>query len=302
MWDFIKACIGVLTPVFLVLSPVISYSDQALSMHRNKSSAGFSLDIPLIMLVASFLRIFYWFGARFDVSLLAQAVLMVGMQVILLKIALDHRPSTKGAELPFAGAQDGGSGWRRPYDFWQWRSPKPYWQFLIYLLAFLSACELLLSPLETVYPAYSAAIGYIGLSVEAILPLPQIYTNIKAGCIKGFRLSILASWLAGDAMKMTWFFTSTTPIPWPFKMCGIFQACCDSTLGVQYWWYGSSGQSAVVVKDHAVEMGAFLPGGIPVPVPGQSSIPSGSHSHSHGPRRSSAPDEPPLLAEKEYRG
>src|SRR5438034_6168299 len=44
------------TPVFLVLSPVLSYSDQAISMHRNKSSAGFSLDIPLIMLIAALCR------------------------------------------------------------------------------------------------------------------------------------------------------------------------------------------------------------------------------------------------------
>ena len=47
---------GYLTPAFLVLSPVLSYSDQAYSMHRNRSSAGFSLDIPLIMLAASLLR------------------------------------------------------------------------------------------------------------------------------------------------------------------------------------------------------------------------------------------------------
>lgn len=45
-----------LAPMFLIASPILSYSDQALSMQRNKSSAGFSLDIPLIMLVASFLR------------------------------------------------------------------------------------------------------------------------------------------------------------------------------------------------------------------------------------------------------
>lgn len=47
---------GFIAPVFIIASPVLSYSDQALSMQRNKSSAGFSLDIPLIMLVASFLR------------------------------------------------------------------------------------------------------------------------------------------------------------------------------------------------------------------------------------------------------
>lgn len=40
----------------LISSPVTSYADQILSIHRNRSSAGFSLDIPLIMLVASILK------------------------------------------------------------------------------------------------------------------------------------------------------------------------------------------------------------------------------------------------------
>ena len=47
---------GYAAPIFLILSPVLSYADQAMSMQRLKSSAGFSLDIPLIMLVASICR------------------------------------------------------------------------------------------------------------------------------------------------------------------------------------------------------------------------------------------------------
>lgn len=54
--SFFTAIIGFLAPLMIALSPVLSYGDQALAMHRNKSSAGFSLDIPLIMLIASFLR------------------------------------------------------------------------------------------------------------------------------------------------------------------------------------------------------------------------------------------------------
>lgn len=54
---------------------------------------------------------------------------MVGMQSVLLKIALDHRPgpAAKGGEaaLPFAGAQESSWSAQRPYNFWQWRSPKP---------------------------------------------------------------------------------------------------------------------------------------------------------------------------------
>ena len=54
--SLIATCVGYLTPIFIILSPILSYGDQALSMHRKKTSAGFSLDIPLIMLIASFFR------------------------------------------------------------------------------------------------------------------------------------------------------------------------------------------------------------------------------------------------------
>ncbi|KUI71000.1 PQ-loop repeat-containing protein 1 [Cytospora mali] len=234
---------GYIAPIFLILSPILSYGDQAMSMHRNKSSAGFSLDIPLIMLVASFFRIFYYPGARFDTALLIQAFLHVIMQLLLLKIALDHRPapSAKGgdAALPFAGAKEGLWEKQRPYKFWQWRSPKPYWQTLLWLFIVLTALELVLAPFHGLYATYSVMLGYIGLSVEATLPLPQIFSNARSRSCKGFRVSVLASWLAGDAMKMFWFFTSTTEIPWAFKMCGIFQAFCDAFLGIQYMMYGN---------------------------------------------------------------
>jgi hypothetical protein len=56
--SFLATCVGYLTPIFIILSPILSYGDQAVSMHRKKTSAGFSLDIPLIMLIASLFRYF----------------------------------------------------------------------------------------------------------------------------------------------------------------------------------------------------------------------------------------------------
>ena len=73
-------------------------------------------------------RVFYYPGARFDTSLLIQSFTMITMQTLLLRVALDNRPSpvSKGgdAALPFSGVNrtDVGS---RPYNFWQWKSPKP---------------------------------------------------------------------------------------------------------------------------------------------------------------------------------
>lgn len=56
MASLLKWTIAHIAPVFIVTSPVTSYADQIWSMNKNRSSAGFSLDIPLIMLVSSILK------------------------------------------------------------------------------------------------------------------------------------------------------------------------------------------------------------------------------------------------------
>jgi hypothetical protein len=112
-----------------------------------------------------------------------------------------------------------------------------YWHFLGSLVAGLTACELVLSSFPRVYGVYSTAVGYVGLTVEATLALPQLASNQRAKSCRGFRPSVLANWLLGDALKMVWFF-SAADIPWAFKICGIFQACCDVLLGLQFYKYG----------------------------------------------------------------
>src|ERR1700741_2367539 len=94
-----KECIDVFSFAFLLTSPLTSYGDQIFSMHRRKSSAGFSIDVCGIMLIArysspgpvslgsvddrwpahcifwwimlmgSILRVFFWFGDRYALSL-----------------------------------------------------------------------------------------------------------------------------------------------------------------------------------------------------------------------------------------
>lgn len=53
---FISWLITHIAPIFIITSPVTSYADQIYAIHSTKSSAGFSLDIPLIMLLASTLK------------------------------------------------------------------------------------------------------------------------------------------------------------------------------------------------------------------------------------------------------
>lgn len=134
-----------------------------------------------------------------------------------------------------------------------------YWHFLFYFVAGLIVCEFVLSPWRTVYDPYSSLLGYIGLGVEAVLPVPQILANARARSCKGFRVSVLFSWIGGDAMKLFYFFTSEGTIPLAFKLCAMFQGCCDSYLGVQYLMYGEGPVEAV--KDHPIEMYSGDPSG-----------------------------------------
>ncbi|KAK2748497.1 hypothetical protein FQN57_000630 [Myotisia sp. PD_48] len=165
---------------------------------------------------------------------------MIFVQGILLKIALDNRPppsSKNGIEhIPFSshgsGAHSG--GYARPYGFWQWRTTRPYWTFLAYLSIGLFVIQVFLTPISR-SQAYIDLLGYGGLSVEAFLPIPQIISNQRHRSCKGFRPSVLVSWLMGDALKMVYFFFSGGTIPWAFRVCAIVQCCCDCYLGIQYW-------------------------------------------------------------------
>lgn len=255
-------------PDSLIASPVTSYADQIVSIHRNKSSDGFSLDIPLIMLVASTLKVFYWFGAYYDVALLVQACLMIAVQTVLLKVALDNRPpsGTRGGveHRPFSAysadniLEDLMAG-KRPFNFWRWSTAKPYFQFLAYMSGILLFIHVLL-PFVSRTPFYISLIGYVGLAIEAILPLPQIIKNHNARSCKGFRLSVIINWLAGDTMKMSYFFLSKEYVPWPFRLCGIFQAICDSYLGLQFYMYGDGSRNRDLQLNHFGKSGAGMLG------------------------------------------
>ena len=132
----------------------------------------------------------------------------------------------------------------RPWEFGLTFSCIRYWEYLALLTLGLLAFQTFLQPGPS--SSYTQLIGYLGLATEAILPIPQILANHRAQSCKGFRVSVLANWLLGDAMKMGFFFLAEEgKIPWAFKLCGIFQATCDVGLGVQYWIFGDESTDAL---------------------------------------------------------
>jgi len=86
---------------------------------------------------------------------------------------------------------------------------------------------------------YTDLLGLVALTIEATLPLPQLLANWQRRGCKGFRPSVIVNWVIGDTFKMWFFFASSNgEVPWAFKACGVFQACCDLGLAAQYLVWG----------------------------------------------------------------
>lgn len=103
----------------------------------------------------------------------------------------------------------------------------------------LFLAEMVLGRNEGLHLTWTSFLGYVALAIEATLPIPQILANQRRRGCKGFRLSVLGNWLVGDAFKMVFFFVKdSSDVPWAFKLCGLFQACCDCYLGFQYYMFG----------------------------------------------------------------
>lgn len=112
--------------------------------------------------------------------------------------------------------------------------------FLAYFTGALAFIHLFLTPISN-SPTYINLLGYLGLAIEAVLPLPQVIANHQSRSCKGFRVSVCAAWILGDVTKLSYFFSSAQVIPWAFRLCAMFQFICDSYLGVQFYMYTQGG-------------------------------------------------------------
>jgi solute carrier family 66, member 2 len=210
---------------------------------------------------------------------------MIFVQLVLLQIALTNRPTPGAKEgiehVPFTTQRQDNTfmGFSRPYNFWRWRNDKPYvtplpspriprtqeriyvnkcqcryWTFLGYFTGILFVIHVFL-PFISQTETYINILGIAGLTVEAFLPVPQVLANHRSRSCKGFRVSVLGSWLLGDAMKMSYLFYTKDVIPPAFKFCAIFQAMCDGYLGLQYLMYGTSTSKAQYPSEKDIHLG-----------------------------------------------
>ncbi|KPV75241.1 uncharacterized protein RHOBADRAFT_53244 [Rhodotorula graminis WP1] len=237
--------LSVLAGVLMAVGPPLAYADQYVSICRKHDSRGFSLDVPGVLIVANVTRAIYWLGDHFQTYLLIQSLLMITTQFGLLYVCLLYRPGDWTEHRP-----------RRIGNLWQWSHFAAYLEFTAILIVGHSAAFLALHRFD----AYVQLLGFLALGLEATLPIPQLLANYEAKSTAGFRMTVLAGWAIGDAVKTcvpssllffdledlaltlvlaprSVYFFVTPDNGLQFKLCSVFQLSVDLMLCAQTFLY-----------------------------------------------------------------
>eukprot|EP00026_Physarum_polycephalum_P011324 Phypoly_transcript_11539.p1 GENE.Phypoly_transcript_11539~~Phypoly_transcript_11539.p1 ORF type:complete len:231 (+),score=29.56 Phypoly_transcript_11539:492-1184(+) len=210
--------------LFMVFGPVIGYVSQYNEIKKRKNASGFSTLVSLILLLSNILRCFFWLGKSFDVTLVYQAIVMIFAQLIMLHLCVSLGDGKIGG-IGDEGFYDSKTFKKR--GFWKWTD----FSYYIYFLIGFSGIVLVITTILGSSPTYFEFIGFLSLSIESMLGVPQLIKNHTSKSTQGLSVTMIATWFIGDAFKTVYF--AFTGAPAQFLMCGALQLIVDSLILAQ---------------------------------------------------------------------
>ncbi|CAB1323289.1 unnamed protein product [Coregonus sp. 'balchen'] len=78
----------------MVFGGALPYVPQYQEIQRSSNTEGFSTRVCLLLLIANILRIFFWIGKQFELTLLLQSVVMIITMLAMLHLCCNTRVST----------------------------------------------------------------------------------------------------------------------------------------------------------------------------------------------------------------
>jgi uncharacterized protein with PQ loop repeat len=85
---------------------------------------------------------------------------------------------------------------------------------------------------------YGQMIGYLSMSIEATLGLPQLISNYKSKSVEGLSFMMIATWFLGDFFKVLYYVMEHQPFQ--FIMCGAVQLTVDILIILQIIAYSKN--------------------------------------------------------------
>ncbi|KAM8860620.1 solute carrier family 66 member 2 [Synchiropus picturatus] len=209
----------------MVFGGALPYVPQYQEIQRSNNSDGFSTRVCLVLLIANILRIFFWIGKQFELTLLLQSVVMILTMFAMLHLCCGvqyaNRVSTKQHRL---------TDWDVRY-FWQWSA---FADYLLFCFGFTVLCAVItLLLLDSV--VFVETLGSLAVMFEAMLGLPQLLQNFQNQSTKGMSVKMVLLWTAGDVFKTTYFVMNDSPSQ--FWVCGSVQILIDVAILLQVLFY-----------------------------------------------------------------
>lgn len=209
----------------MIFGGVVPYVPQYYDIFKTRNAAGFSMNVCLALLLANVLRIFFWFGRRFELPLLAQSFIMIFAMLMLLQLCIRvlRESNLSGKKKRFADFQ-------LTY-FWRWS----FFQDYLYAVVLFITVGGYVTFLFLEYAIYIEVIGFLAVFTEAMLGIPQFYKNYQNHSTSGMSVSMVVMWTSGDAFKTCYFIIREAPLQ--FSVCGLMQICVDIAILLQVYLY-----------------------------------------------------------------
>ncbi|XP_034540563.1 solute carrier family 66 member 2 isoform X1 [Notolabrus celidotus] len=214
-----------LASCLMVFGGALPYVPQYQEIQRSNNSEGFSTRVCLVLLVANILRIFFWIGKQFELTLLLQSVVMILTMFAMLHLCCTvqntNRVSTKQHRLSDLDIR----------YFWKWSAFEDYLLFCFGFTVLCAVVTLLL--LDSA--VFVETLGSLAVMFEAMLGLPQLLQNFENRSTKGMSVKMVMLWTAGDVFKTTYFVMNESPTQ--FAVCGSVQILIDVAILLQVLFY-----------------------------------------------------------------
>ncbi|XP_051917762.1 solute carrier family 66 member 2 [Hippocampus zosterae] len=214
-----------LVSCLMVIGGTLPYVPQYQEIQRSSNTEGFSTRVCLVLLIANILRIFFWIGKQFELTLLLQSVVMILTMLAMLHLCCSVQNtncvSTKRHRLSDLD----------PKYFWKWNVFEDYLLFCFGLSALCAMVTMLL--LDSA--VFVEMLGSLAVMFEAMLGLPQLLQNLHNRSTKGMSVKMVLLWTAGDIFKTSYFVMNQSPSQ--FCACGSVQILIDVAILLQVLFY-----------------------------------------------------------------
>lgn len=219
--------------ILIIFIPSIGYIFQAMKFKQTKSSKGFARFLCLLLLIANILRVFFWFGKKFSLPLLFQAIIVIISQIYLIHVYLEYQE-----DLPMKTEKTMNeylTNWKEtlsPKKIWNWNDEIEYYKFILFIIVFLS---IICTVVGTKNIQFYEILGTLSVSCETFIELPQIKENCMIKNTKNLSGTMVFMWFVGDLFKTTYNLMYKSPMQ--MIIGGIIMNCEDIILSSQFLVY-----------------------------------------------------------------